>query len=119
MKVINFMGPRKLCAAFSLSLILASLVSLAVQQLNWGLDFTGGTLVEVYYSETADLNAIRDTLANGGYEGATRKGRPCWRNCRRGSRVAWSCAASSSWGPRWGMSCASRAASPCCWPWGW
>jgi len=71
MKVINFMGPRKLCAAFSLSLILASLVSLAVQQLNWGLDFTGGTLVEVYYSETADLNAIRDTLATGGYEGAT------------------------------------------------
>jgi len=71
MKVINFMGPRKLCAAFSLSLILASLVSLAVQQLNWGLDFTGGTLVEVYYSETADLNAIRNTLATGGYEGAT------------------------------------------------
>jgi preprotein translocase subunit SecF len=71
MKVINFMGPRKLCAAFSLSLILASLVSLAVQQLNWGLDFTGGTLVEVHYSETADLNAIRDTLATGGYEGAT------------------------------------------------
>lgn len=71
MKVINFMGPRKLCAAFSLSLILASLVSLVVQQLNWGLDFTGGTLVEVYYSETADLNAIRNTLATGGYEGAT------------------------------------------------
>ena len=71
MKVINFMGPRKLCAGFSLSLILASLVSLAVQQLNWGLDFTGGTLVEVYYSETADLNAIRNTLATGGYEGAT------------------------------------------------
>lgn len=71
MKVMNFMGPRRLCAAFSLSLILASLVSLAVQQLNWGLDFTGGTLVEVHYSETADLNAIRDTLATGGYEGAT------------------------------------------------
>ena len=71
MKVINFMGPRKLCAAFSLTLVLASLVSLAVQQLNWGLDFTGGTLVEVYYSETADLNAIRNTLATGGYEGAT------------------------------------------------
>jgi len=71
MKVINFMGPRKLCAAFSITLVLASLVSLAVQQLNWGLDFTGGTLVEVYYSETADLNAIRNTLATGGYEGAT------------------------------------------------
>ncbi len=71
MKVINFMGPRKLCAAFSITLILASLISLAVQQLNWGLDFTGGTLVEVNYSDTADLNAIRNTLANEGYEGAT------------------------------------------------
>lgn len=71
MKVINFMGPRKLCAAFSITLILASLISLAVQQLNWGLDFTGGTLVEVNYSDTADLNAIRNTLATEGYEGAT------------------------------------------------
>ena len=71
MKVINFMGVRKLCAAFSITLILASLISLAVQQLNWGLDFTGGTLVEVNYSDTADLNAIRNTLANEGYEGAT------------------------------------------------
>ena len=71
MKVINFMGVRKLCAAFSITLILASLISLAVQQLNWGLDFTGGTLVEIHYSDTADLNAIRDTLANEGYEGAT------------------------------------------------
>ena len=71
MKVINFMGPRKLCAAFSITLILASLISLAVQQLNWGLDFTGGTLVEIHYSDTADLNAIRNTLANEGYEGAT------------------------------------------------
>jgi preprotein translocase subunit SecF len=71
MKVINFMGLRKVAAGVSIALVLASIVSLAVQQLNWGLDFTGGTLLEVYYSETADLTAIRSTLADEGYKGAT------------------------------------------------
>ena len=71
MKVINFMGLRKVAALFSLCLVLASVGSLAVQQLNWGLDFTGGTLVEVYYSETVDLQGIRDTLGEKGYHGAT------------------------------------------------
>lgn len=71
MKVINFMGLRKVAALGSICLVLASVGSLAVQQLNWGLDFTGGTLVEVYYSETVDLQGIRDTLAAEDYQGAT------------------------------------------------
>ena len=70
MKVINFMGQRKLAMAFSAILLLVAIGSLATRQLNWGLDFTGGTLVEVHYSETADLNAIRSTLESGGYAGA-------------------------------------------------
>ena len=70
MKMIDFMGQRKLAFLFSAVLIIASLGSLATKQLNWGLDFTGGTLVEVHYSETADLEAIRGTLTNGGYAGA-------------------------------------------------
>jgi preprotein translocase subunit SecF len=70
MKTINFMGQRKLAFLFSALLIMASLGSLATKQLNWGLDFTGGTLVEVHYSETADLEAIRATLTSGGYAGA-------------------------------------------------
>jgi len=70
MKTINFMGQRKLAILFSLTLVLLSIGSLAVKQLNWGLDFTGGTLVEAHYSETADLNAIRATLEEGGYSGA-------------------------------------------------
>jgi preprotein translocase subunit SecF len=70
MKVINFMGQRKLATTFSVLLLLVSIGSLAIKQLNWGLDFTGGTLVEVHYSETANLNAIRDTLGSGGYAGA-------------------------------------------------
>ena len=70
MNVINFMGQRKLAMLFSAILLLVAAGSLATRQLNWGLDFTGGTLVEVHYSETADLNAIRSTLGTGGYDGA-------------------------------------------------
>ena len=70
MKVVNFMGQRKLALIFSLTLLAIAAGSLATKQLNWGLDFTGGTLVEVHYSETADLNAIRKTLDAEGYAGA-------------------------------------------------
>ena len=70
MKVINFMGQRKLAVLFSLTLLIVSIGSLATRQLNWGLDFTGGTLVEVHYSETVSLNGIRDTLNTQGYAGA-------------------------------------------------
>ena len=45
----NFMGKRKLAALFSLILILLSITSLAVQGLNFGVDFTGGTMIEVGY----------------------------------------------------------------------
>jgi preprotein translocase subunit SecF len=70
MKTINFMGWRKAAAGFSILLIVASLGSLLTRQLNWGLDFTGGTLVEVHYADSANLNAIRETLAVAGYDGA-------------------------------------------------
>lgn len=70
MTTINFMGQRRLAAAFSVVLVLAALGSLAVRQLNWGLDFTGGTLVELHYEASADLSAIRTTLDDAGYEGA-------------------------------------------------
>ncbi len=70
MKTINFMGQRKLALLFSMVLILVSIGSLATRQLNWGLDFTGGTLVEVHYSESANLDAIRTTLGSEGYAGA-------------------------------------------------
>jgi preprotein translocase subunit SecF len=70
MKTINFMGQRNLAFAFSALLLLVSIFSLATKQLSWGLDFTGGTLVEVHYSQTADLNAVRSTLDTGGFAGA-------------------------------------------------
>ena len=71
MKVFNFMGWRLAAVVFSAVLLVTSIGSLAVRQLEWGLDFTGGTLVEVHYGDSADLDAIRNTLDSGGYEGAT------------------------------------------------
>lgn len=71
MKTINFMGRRKMAAVFSIILLIVSIGSLATRQLNWGLDFTGGTLVEVHYSDSAQLNEIRSTLETKGYAGAS------------------------------------------------
>lgn len=66
----NFMGWRKFNAIFSLILILISLVGLATKGLNWGLDFTGGTQIEMSFSETANIEAIRLILKNKGYHDA-------------------------------------------------
>lgn len=69
-KIINFMGQRKLAALFSLLLIIGSIASLATKGLNFGLDFTGGTLVEVNYSEAEPLANIRNSLEAAGYSNA-------------------------------------------------
>jgi len=70
MTSIAFMRGRFVAAAISGMLLLATAVSLATQQLNWGLDFTGGTLIELNYEQSADLGDIRAELANSGFEGA-------------------------------------------------
>lgn len=64
---IDFMGLRHLAFGLTALLIVASLVSIALRGVNWGLDFTGGTLVELHYQQPADLDAIRATLAANGY----------------------------------------------------
>jgi len=69
-KIFNFMGPRKLLAAFSGLILLLSVASIAVNGLRFGLDFTGGSLVEVGYEQAADLNTIRTQLLDAGFEGA-------------------------------------------------
>jgi preprotein translocase subunit SecF len=66
-RVINFMGARKIAAAFSIGLVLLSIGSLAVRGLNFGLDFTGGTLVEVVYEQAEPLSNVRSALAEAGY----------------------------------------------------
>ncbi|MDH5358555.1 MAG: protein translocase subunit SecF [Gammaproteobacteria bacterium] len=63
----NFMGKRKLAALFSAVLLLTSLTSLFMQGLNFGIDFTGGTMIEVAYQESAELDKVRSKLEQGGF----------------------------------------------------
>ena len=67
-KIIDFMGQRKLAAIFSLLLIVGSIVSLSTKGLVLGLDFTGGTQIEVGYSHPADLANIRSQLSDSGFD---------------------------------------------------
>jgi preprotein translocase subunit SecF len=66
----NFMGKRKIAAVFSVLLVLASLASLFKQGLNLGIDFTGGTIIELAYQDEAKLDDIRTTLKEGGFNDA-------------------------------------------------
>ena len=66
-KEINFMATRKLWSIISATLVVVSIISLAVNSLNFGLDFTSGTAVRLSYSESANINGINDTLTNNGY----------------------------------------------------
>ena len=59
---VNFMRLRFPAMVLSTLLILGSFVSLGVNSLNWGLDFTGGTLIEVGYEDAANLSDIRGKL---------------------------------------------------------
>ena len=67
-RIINFMGRRKLAVAFSLTLILCSILSLSMKGLVLGLDFTGGTQIEVGYPAPADLSEVRNQLSGSGFE---------------------------------------------------
>ncbi|MBE1287818.1 MAG: protein translocase subunit SecF [Alteromonadaceae bacterium] len=67
---IKFMKLRIPAMVLSTLLILGSLTSLAVNQLNWGLDFTGGTLIEVGYPKAAKLDEIRVQLDEAGFSDA-------------------------------------------------
>lgn len=66
----NFMGKRKLALAFSLTLIAISIFSITTRGLNFGLDFTGGTLIEVGYAQDADLTKVRGALEQAGFKDA-------------------------------------------------
>lgn len=68
---IRFMSGRKLAMAFSALLILASIGSFMVKGLNFGLDFTGGTAVEVGFSQPADLAKVRKVLIENGFADAS------------------------------------------------
>ncbi len=68
---IDFLGKRKLALIISSVLIIGAIITLAINGLKLGIDFTGGTLVEVGYKQTADLNALRKDLSAAGFDDAT------------------------------------------------
>ena len=67
---IKFMSIRKITTILSISLLLISLGSLIFKQLNFGLDFTGGSLVELHYPQDVKVSEVRESLNNAGFEGA-------------------------------------------------
>jgi preprotein translocase subunit SecF len=68
---INFIGNRNIALIFSSVLMVISIGSLAVRGLQMGIDFTGGTLIEVGYQKPADLTVLRNTLDSEGFDDAT------------------------------------------------
>ncbi|WP_299789809.1 protein translocase subunit SecF [uncultured Shewanella sp.] len=67
---INFLRHAVPISMLSLVLVLGSLTSLATNGINWGLDFTGGTVVELEFSSPADLEALRAELSSVETDGA-------------------------------------------------
>ncbi|EME01951.1 MULTISPECIES: protein translocase subunit SecF [Stutzerimonas stutzeri subgroup] len=66
-RVINFMGVRHVAFALTVVLTVASLASLVVKGLNFGLDFTGGTLIELGYERPVELEQVRGQLEQSGF----------------------------------------------------
>jgi preprotein translocase subunit SecF len=69
-ETVAFMSYRKIAMVFSLILMIVSVVSLSTNKLNFGLDFTGGTLIEVGFEEAADLTKLRSIMDSSGYPDA-------------------------------------------------
>ena len=67
---INFMAQRKTGLIVSAVLSIAAVVLLATRGLNFGIDFTGGVLVEVAYPQSVELEEVRQHLGTGGYHNA-------------------------------------------------
>ncbi len=67
-KPFDFMGFRKVASVVSIVLVLASIVLLGVRGLNFGMDFTGGTSVELEYKQAPQLGQLRSSLTEAGYD---------------------------------------------------
>ena len=65
---IDFLGIRKWAAAFSIIVFIISVVGLIVHGLDFGLDFTGGTQIQLQFKHTLDLNKIRGELDQAGFK---------------------------------------------------
>ncbi len=69
-KLVNFMKYRLVAYIFSLVLTSLCVFCIATKGFNWGLDFTGGTVVQTHFSQPANLNKVRDILRDNHIEGA-------------------------------------------------
>ena len=67
---VDFMGARRWAALFSILIFVLSMASLIRYNLKWGLDFTGGTQIEIAYAHPANLSQIRDSLYQIGFKEA-------------------------------------------------
>ncbi len=65
-----FMSYRKMAMALSIVLLIGSVASMVVRGMNWGIDFTGGTLIQVSFEESADLKEIRTLMKENNFEDA-------------------------------------------------
>jgi preprotein translocase subunit SecF len=66
----DFMGKRKIAFALSAVLIILSIAALVTRDLNFGLDFTGGTLIEVSYPAAPEISDVRSNLSDAGMDDA-------------------------------------------------
>ena len=67
---LDFMAGRQIAGIFSIVAVIASIALLAMNGLSFGLDFTGGSLVELEFAEAPALEAVRETLVNSGFSDA-------------------------------------------------
>jgi preprotein translocase subunit SecF len=67
---INFLGLRKVSIVIAVLLMLGSIVVIGTRGLNYGMDFTGGVLVEITYAKPVNIEDVRSALAKGGFERA-------------------------------------------------
>ena len=67
---IDFLGRRRAALYVSAALLAISVLSLAIRGLDFGIDFTGGTLIEVGYPDPVQLEPIRDSLGDAGFDEA-------------------------------------------------
>ncbi|NKN33132.1 protein translocase subunit SecF [Marichromatium bheemlicum] len=68
---IDFMGKRRWAAILSGSVLVVALLSMLLRGFDFGLDFTGGTVIEVGYQNPAELSEVTAALEAGGFVGAT------------------------------------------------
>ncbi|MBP5243182.1 MAG: protein translocase subunit SecF, partial [Succinivibrio sp.] len=69
--VIPFMKIKGIVEILCILLVVGSIVSMCVKGLNWGLDFTGGIVVETEYTQGVDLNQVKEAYAKEGINGTT------------------------------------------------